>query len=164
MTINDITFRHDVAAADVQAVGDLVHSTGFFSADEIRIAAELVSERLEKGTESGYFFIFAENQNKITGYSCYGPIPATKFSYDLYWIAVDRHWQGKGIGRLLLAESEKMIAASGGQRIYVETAGRPQYRSTREFYLHCGYQQAACLEHFYAPDDAKIIYLKCVTG
>ena len=162
MTINELTFRYDVAVTDVKAVEDLVRNTGFFSEDEIRIAAELVSERLDKGTGSGYYFIFAENRNRMIGYSCYGPIPATSFSYDLYWIAVDQHWQGKGIGRLLLAESEKMIAANGGQRIYVETAGRPQYRSTREFYLRCGYEQVACLEHFYAPDDAKIMYLKCV--
>jgi GNAT superfamily N-acetyltransferase len=98
----------------------------------------------------------------MIGYSCYGPIPATKFSVDLYWIAVDQSWQGKGIGRMLLEESERMIAKSGLSRIYVETSGRHQYKPTREFYLRCGYQQVACLEHFYAPDDAKYIYLKCV--
>jgi GNAT superfamily N-acetyltransferase len=148
--------------SDVQRVGDLVQSTGFFSADEIQIAVELVSERVSKGKASGYFFIFAEKENTMIGYSCYGPIPATQFSIDLYWIAVDKSWQGKGIGRLLLEESEKTIAKSGGQRIYIETAGRPQYKPTREFYLSCGYQEVAYLEHFYAPDDAKHIYLKCV--
>ena len=162
MTHNEIRFRYDVHDSDVQKVGEIVRSTGFFSLDEVEIAVELVSERMSKGTESGYFFVFAEQDGKMIGYSCYGPIPATKFSIDLYWIAVDQSRRGLGIGRLLLAESERKIAESGGQRIYIETAGRPQYEPTRAFYLRCGYEQVACLEDFYAPGDAKYIYLKCV--
>ena len=35
-----------------------------------------------------------------------------------------------------------------------------QYESTRMFYSRRGYRQEALIPDFYAPGDAKIIYLK----
>ncbi|MFH2049132.1 MAG: GNAT family N-acetyltransferase [bacterium] len=99
----------------------------FFSQDEIDIAVELVTERLEKGIESGYHFIFAEIDGKTIGYSCFGPIPATQESYDLYWIAVHNDYRGAGIGKQLLTISEEAIHRLGGGRVYIETSGRDQY-------------------------------------
>jgi ribosomal protein S18 acetylase RimI-like enzyme len=37
---------------------------------------------------------------------------------------------------------------------------KDQYEPTRRFYERCGYRKEAELPHFYAPNDAKIIYLK----
>ena len=61
-----------------------------------------------------------------------------------------------------MLESEKEIIKLGGKRIYVETSGREQYVSTRKFYLACNYEEEAVLEDFYAPGDAKFLYLKVV--
>ena len=47
------------------------------------------------------------------GYACYGPIAVTIGSYDLYWIAVDQSCQGKGLGKVLLAEAERLIGGKG---------------------------------------------------
>jgi len=156
----DIRYRQDVTPADQQNVHDIVESTGFFSPDELNIAVELVTERLQKGLESGYHFLFAEFEESTIGYSCFGPIPATRYSYDLYWIAVHKDWRGKGIGRLVLDASEKAIKNLGGQRVYIETSGRDQYSPTRAFYISCGYREEAHLEGFYAPGDAKYFYVK----
>jgi len=156
----DIHYRETVTPDDVQHVRDIVQSSGFFSEDEITIAAELVSERLEKGLESDYYFIFAEDNGRTIGYSCFGPIPATRFSYDLYWIAVHDDYRGKGVGRKILTASEEAIARLGGKRVYIETSGREQYQPTRSFYLSCAYTEEGHLEHFYAPDDAKYFYVK----
>jgi ribosomal protein S18 acetylase RimI-like enzyme len=148
--------------ADASAVREIVASTGFFYDHEIDVAVELVDERLAKGPASGYFFIFAEQDGRVAGYSCYGPIACTTHSYDLFWIAVHKDFQGGGLGRLLLAESEKRIAAAGGRRIYVETSGRDQYEPTRSFYEHCGYTREATLAEFYGPGDDKVMYVKVV--
>jgi GNAT superfamily N-acetyltransferase len=157
-----IIYRSRVTHTDEQNVANIVQSTGFFSPDEIHIAVELVTERLQKGPESGYYFLFAESNRRTIGYSCFGPIPATKFSFDLYWIVVHDDWRGKGIGRRILEESEKAIKKLGGQRIYIETSGREQYRPTRSFYLSCGYKEEARLEDFYAPGDAKYFYVRAL--
>lgn len=126
-----ITFRCDVTLEDPARVRDLVVSTGVFTAAEIAVAEELVLERLAKGESSGYFFVFAERDGRMIGYACYGPIACTVGSYDLYSMAVDRPCQGRGLGRSLMAASERLIRAQGGRHIYIETSNRAQYAPTR---------------------------------
>jgi len=158
--LESIIFRYDIQEADIESIRKLVEVTGFFNPAEILIAAELVQERLVKGEESGYYFIFAEQNGRLIGYSCYGPIPGTASGFDLYWIAVHPDFQGKGLGKVILKESEKMIHQSGGTRIYIETSQRIQYANTRAFYEHCGYTLVSLLDDFYAPGDAKATYCK----
>lgn len=152
--------RREPRPAEREAVAQLVTATRFFSPQEIAIAVELVEERLHKGPASGYEFLFMEQHDKLLGYTCFGLIPCTRSSYDLYWIAVQPEQQGKGIGKTLIRYSESLIWQTGGQRIYVETSSRRQYQSTRAFYRACGYREEAFLEDFYAPGDGKAIYLK----
>jgi ribosomal protein S18 acetylase RimI-like enzyme len=162
MLTDQITFRTDVRSQDEHNVRDIIVSTGFFTQEETEISVELVRERLQRGMQSGYHFLFAEKNEKTIGYACFGPIPATSFSYDLYWIAVHSFWRGKGIGKSLLQKSEEIIAQLGGQRIYIETSGRETYSTTRAFYLSRGYEEAAVFADFYAPGDAKFVYLKVI--
>ncbi len=126
----------------------------------IDTAVELVEDRLAKGPRCGYYFLFAEQDGKTVGYTSYGPIACTKSSFDLYWIVVSGDYRGKGLGTQLLDQSEEAIAALGGTRVYIETSARPFYLRTRAFYLARGYKQVAELEDFYAPGDAKAMYLK----
>lgn len=155
-----LSYRQEALAADREAVRAIVGDSGFFSDDEIAIAAELVEERLLEGEKSGYFFLFAEQAGQVAGYTCFGPIPGSIHSYDLYWIAVDPRLRHRGIGKDLLSRSESLIGQRGGQRIYIETSARPQYESTVAFYLTCGYRQEAFLADFYAPGDGKMIFVK----
>lgn len=157
-----VTLRQDVLPADATRVREIVASTGFFHDHEIDVAVELVDERLGKGPASGYHFVFAECEGRVAGYACYGPIACTAHSYDVYWIAVHLDFQGQGLGRMLLAESERRIASAGGRRVYVETSGREQYAPTRRFYERSGYCREAVLTEFYGPGDDKVIYLKTV--
>lgn len=153
-------YREEVRRSDGPAVGRLVRETGFFSEEEIAIAVELVEERLARGDASGYFFLFAEEGDRLTGYACFGPIPGSVHSFDLYWIAVDGAQQGRGIGRALLAAAEAQMAKAGARLVYADTSSRPQYEPTRSFYLACGYTEAAFLADFYGPGDGKVIYVK----
>jgi ribosomal protein S18 acetylase RimI-like enzyme len=153
-------YRETVRPGDVEAVGALTRATGFFSEEEAAIAEELVAERLEKGEASGYHFLFAETAGRLAGYACFGPIPGSVHSFDLYWIVVAPAAQGRGLGRTLLAEAERRMRQSGARRIYADTSSRPQYEPTRRFYEGCGYRREALLEDFYAPGDGKVIFGK----
>jgi len=157
-----LSYRETVKPEDAENVGNIVKSTGFFDEEEILIAVELVQERLEKGLQSGYHFLFAELDGRAAGYTCFGPIPATSCSYDLYWIAVHDEFRGMGIGKELIKRTEPLIAGLGGRRIYIETSSRDLYIPTRAFYLKCGYTQEAFLTDFYHPGDSKVIYVKTV--
>ena len=69
-------------------------------------------------------------------------------------------YRGKGLGTRLLEQSEDSIYALGGRRVYIETSARPLYEPTRAFYLARGYSVVAEMEDFYAPGDAKVVYVK----
>ncbi len=156
-------WRTDVRSSDPNAVGKLVAATEFFSVAEKDVAVELVDEALARGAASGYHFVFADSDDSAGGvdaYTCYGPIPATASSFDLYWIAVSPRMQRSGLGRELLLETERRAVALGAQQMFVDTSGRDQYTPTRAFYERMGYEKAAVLADFYAPGDAKIIYSK----
>jgi GNAT superfamily N-acetyltransferase len=155
------TLRETVLPTDPDAVMHLVVSTGFFTGEEVRIAAELVEENLDKGAEkSGYHFVFMETGDEIVGYSCYGRIPGTRTSHDLYWIAVGKRWQRHGLGRRLMTATEERIAAMGGRQIFIETSSTQLYHPTHVFYERCGYILEHTFPDFYAPGDSKLVYVK----
>lgn len=158
-----MNMRFHLLESDAVAVKNLVTETGFFSADEVDVAVELVEETLLKGNSSGYEFVFSEapdQPGKLQSYTCYGQIPATDSSFDLYWIAVSTDCQGKGLGREVLSVTEQLVREAGGTQLYAETSGREQYTPTRAFYESMGYEKAAVLNDFFALGDDKVIYVK----
>lgn len=158
----NITFRSTVHSKDPSIVESIVLSTGFFREDEIPVAVELVEERLKNGIESGYEFLFAETEGKTVAYSCYGLIPCTLHSYDLYWIVTHKDYMYRGIGKRLLQETENAIKTAGGHGIYVETSSKDQYTPTRAFYEKNNYLLKARFKDFYDTNDDKCVYVKNV--
>jgi GNAT superfamily N-acetyltransferase len=156
-------YRDAVRPGDRESVRAIVAATGFFSSSEIDVAVELVDEHLARGTASGYQFVFADLESGPAGYACYGPIPCTTASFDLYWIAVDPQYQRHGVGRGLISVVESRITSAGGERIYIDTSGRRQYAPTRAFYERSGFRCDATLRDFYAPSDDRVIYVKVVS-
>ena len=157
-----LRFTDTVTDADVATIRQLVASTDVFTAAETDIAVELAEERIARGISSGYEFILAHRDERVVGYACYGPTPATDSAFDLYWIVVSADAQGGGIGRQLLAKSEDAIRAAGGTRIYVDTSSKDSYAPTRTFYRKTGFRKIAELPDFYRVGDNKIIYEKAV--
>src|SRR5262249_20187169 len=114
-----LRLRRRPEPSDAATVRRLTRAAGGFSAAEVDLAVALVKERLARGPKaSGYHFLFAKSDSEVLGYACYGPIPLTRTSWDLYWIAVAEPVQGRGIGRRLLQSCEDAAAAAGAQRLY----------------------------------------------
>jgi ribosomal protein S18 acetylase RimI-like enzyme len=155
---NNLVYRYNPVRADIKSVEEIVASTGFFLPHEVPVAIELIQERLDKGIESGYQFIFVEVNGKTIAYACYGEIPCTKGSFDLYWIVTHNDFRGKGIGKQLLIEVEKQIKVIGGRVIYIETSSKPLYEPTRKFYENYGCKTEAILKDFYDLNDSKYLY------
>ncbi len=155
-------WRKVVKNSDVEPIRNLVASTTMFTKEEINIAAELVSERIERGRSSGYEFLLALKYHELAGFTCYGIIPGTESSFDLYWIAVDPGRQGRGYGRQLLDRTEDAVREVGGKRLYAETSSTDRYVNTRRFYDNSGFKKVAELPDFYHPGDGKVIYEKPV--
>jgi len=160
MNRREYTLRTDVRPADIKSVEEIIRSTDFFREDEILVAIELIQEKIDQGEKCDYNFIFFDLRDKTVGYACYGLIPCSLVSYDLYWIATHQNYRGQGIGKIIMAETETRIAAAGGKTIYVETSSRELYIPTCSFYLHNGYILKARFEDFYDIGDDKLVFIK----
>jgi len=150
---------------DRARVAELLVSTAAFSPDEIDVALQLfdVTVRDEGATGADdahvpdYEFTGAFEGERLLGYACAGPTPATEGTFDLYWLAVDAAAQGKGIGTTLVRAVERELRDRGARMLLVETSSRPDYSNTRTFYARCGYREAARIKDFYAPADDRIM-------
>jgi ribosomal protein S18 acetylase RimI-like enzyme len=145
---------------DKATVMTILRATPEFLPHEVTIAEELIDSFLNKGKLSGYTIEVAEIDGKVVGYICWGDTPLTDGTWDIYWVAVDRNEQGKGIGAQLMAAAEKSIYATGGRLAVVETSGKPDYNKTRQFYLKIGYVEEARIKDFYTAGDDKVIMVK----
>ena len=108
---------------------------------------------------SDYETLAAEVGGSLAGWICWGPTPCTVGTWDLYWMAVDPGLQGSGVGTALLSEMEARLRGRA-RLVVVETAGRPDYLSTRRFYESRGYTAAARIPDFYEPGDDLVVYIK----
>ncbi|MCX6561201.1 MAG: GNAT family N-acetyltransferase [Candidatus Aminicenantes bacterium] len=156
----NITFRTTPEKEDVERIRQIVVSTKFFYDHEVEVAVELIEERLNEGESTGYHFVFAEVDGVTAAYSCYGPIPMTKSSFDLYWIVTHADYRGQGIGRRLLEETYRHARALGCTLIIAETSGLEHYAPTRGFYDKNDFTLEARLRDFYDEGDDKFIYVK----
>jgi len=156
--------RKEVRLSDVEKVKSIVHSTGFFTPEEIDMAGELLETYLKQGETSGYRFLFMDEGRETVAYACYGEISCAGGRYDLYWIAVDPGRQGKGYGKSLLEGVEEEVIRLGGQKIFIETSSRLEYKPTRLFYRRRGYHLEAVIRDFYSWGDHKVIYSKIMPG
>jgi acetoin utilization deacetylase AcuC-like enzyme/GNAT superfamily N-acetyltransferase len=160
MTLEKVAMRSEARPGDPLAVRQLVEVTEMFAEREVEVAVELVTDSLEKGDASDYRLIIAESGGRLAGYTCYGRIACTESGFDLYWIVTHPLFQGRGLGRELLARTEHRVREAGGTRLYAETSGRPAYAPTRAFYERNGYRVASVIDDFYAPGDSRITYVK----
>jgi ribosomal protein S18 acetylase RimI-like enzyme len=157
---NTIVYRDYVIASDVVVIPAILDATHFFYQEEIEIALELLNEKINCGDSSTYQFIVAECDNTVAGYICYGKIPLTQASYDVYWVAVHPDFQGNGIGYTLLLRAEETIKRELGCHLFIETSGRKLYQPTHSFYRKSGYTISAVFTDFYADGDDKLVFYK----
>jgi ribosomal protein S18 acetylase RimI-like enzyme len=150
---------------DRNRIRRLVRQRGTFTAQEIKVAMELVDDALHHGESSDYRILCAvEGTRVLAGYICFGLIPMTDRCYDLYWIVVDKKHAGQGVGANLLEEMERRVGAKKGRHIYVETSSTPAYEAARAFYAKHGYRPVSQLNDFYRHGDHKMIFKKEVCG
>jgi ribosomal protein S18 acetylase RimI-like enzyme len=161
-----LSFRHRIGHEDLQTIREIVTSSGYFSAEETDIAEELGQAALAQGVRSGYEFVFADlchcNARITAGYACYGKIPCTDGSFDLYWLAMHQKYRGKGLGRNLLAMVENCVASRKGRKLFVETSSRTQYAPTRQFYRACGYEEEARIHDYYQQGEDQVIFSRLI--
>jgi ribosomal protein S18 acetylase RimI-like enzyme len=157
------TATRSLAPPDLAAVERIMLANRpTFSDEEVRLAFEVAAESLSPrpGDREPYIGLVIEAAGAVAGFACYGIVPGTGTTYDLYWIAVSPALQGSGVGTRLIGAVERDIAARGGGRFLAETSTRAHYDGTRAFYLRRGYALLSTTPDHYAPGEHKVVYEK----
>ena len=84
----------------------------------------------------------------------------TDRTWYLYWIAVTRNTQAKGVGSTLLRHAEEDIRQRNGRVLFIETSSLPHYELTRKFYLKHGYAITGVLKDYYSDGDDMVVFRK----
>lgn len=104
-------------------------------------------------------YLNTEKGKTIVGASCYGPILKERPGrFDLYWIAVDPDFQGKGIGKILLEQTEYYAKQDGATHMYIETGSFNE--SGNRLYKAADYKLMGVLEQYYNDTQHKHIWGK----
>jgi ribosomal protein S18 acetylase RimI-like enzyme len=150
-----VIVRHP-AASDRRDVHEALTRCGAFSDDEVRVAIEM----FDSGLSGDYSLLGVEAEGVLRAYACFGRAALTLRSWYLYWICVHPAAQGAGIGRKLQRSVEDFVQQRGGDRLVLETSGRPDYERSRRFYARAGFIERGRIPDFYKPGDDCVIYCK----
>ena len=156
----EVCFRTELRMADADAVERLIVRSGVFNAEEIATARELVEDTLADRRGADYRFVMIDGPLGLESYACFGPIMGAAGRYELYWIATDPSCEGRGLGRLLMAEVERLVRMLGGSHIFAETSTRADYAAAHALYRACGYTLFADVPDYHADGDGMAIYGK----
>jgi GNAT superfamily N-acetyltransferase len=148
-------------AEDRPLIMEFLSRIPLFDESDVGLALELMDTALGRPDQKDYSFILAVDQeDRPIGYTCFGPTPLTVGTFDLYWIAVDPDYAGKGIGSFLLAAAEENIRSRQGRMLLIETSSRQAYEQTRRFYLRNDYALVETIPDFYQPGEDRVTYCK----
>lgn len=150
-----------ITAADREPLATLLRRIESFTSEEVDCALELI-DLAKTGDNHDYQVLVAEKEGELAGYICYGPTPMTEGTYDLYWIASDPKFRGKGAGAALVAAMEGELRRRGGRQIRIETSATEDYGPARGFYRAMKYSEEARFRDFYKPGDDLIILRKAL--
>ncbi|MCI0461571.1 MAG: GNAT family N-acetyltransferase [Gemmataceae bacterium] len=146
--------------SDTPALLALAQGTGVFKPLEIQALQEVLDDYHGETQALGHRSVTHEQDGQVIGFAYYAPAAMTDRTWYLYWIAVNKPIQAKGIGTALLHHAEDDVRQAQGRLFLIETSSLPHYEPTRRFYLKHGYEQAAVLRDYYADGDDMVIFHK----
>jgi ribosomal protein S18 acetylase RimI-like enzyme len=149
-----------ITPADTDALVALTDETGFFKPHEVDTLREVLDDYHAGEADNGHRAFAWEEGGRILGYVYHAPAAMTDRTWYLYWIAVAKDQQGRGLGKKLLAFVEQDVRDQNGRLLLIETSGVPLYEPTRRFYLKSGYAQVAHIPDYYADGDGLMVFGK----
>jgi GNAT superfamily N-acetyltransferase len=84
--------------------------------------------------------------------------PVTNRCWNLLMMAIDPDYQGRSVGRRMMAELESRLTREAIRLLIVETSGTPAFEQAQGFYASCGFTAEARVTDFYDSGDDKIIF------
>jgi ribosomal protein S18 acetylase RimI-like enzyme len=149
--------------ADTPILIEIARGTGVFRAIELDALKEVLDDYHAYNHKHGHQAITYEQDGRVIGFAYYAPAAMTDRTWYLYWIAVNKQIQARGVGREMLRHAEEAIRKANGRILMLETSSLPTYDLTRKFYLKHGYHQAGVLKDYYTDGDDMVVFSKRIT-
>lgn len=146
--------------ADIAALLTLTENTGVFKPHEVEALNEVLEDYFAGNQGMGHICVTHAVKDHINGFAYYAPAAMTDRTWYLYWIAVVKGIQGKGLGSALLKHCEQEIKARNGRVLFIETSSLPHYEPTRKFYIKHQYDLTGELKDYYADGDDMVVFRK----
>jgi len=146
--------------ADTQMLLKIAEGTGVFKPHEIVALEEVLADYHASNHADGHKSVTYEQDGHIIGFAYYAPAAMADRAWYLYWIAVSKQTQAKGVGGGLLHFLEEDIRKNNGRVLFIETSSLPHYDLTRRFYLKHGYEVTAVLRDYYHDGDDMVVFRK----
>jgi len=151
-----------LVAGDREAVETILRASGAFRPEEVNVGLELVEESLEPSPGTDYQWQVAELDGRVVGFACFGAVPMTEGTFDLYWLAVDPALRGRGFAAILDDAVSEAVKRQGGRWLLAETSSTPPYAAARRFYEKQGYRLQERIADFYREGDDRLTFGKRV--
>jgi GNAT superfamily N-acetyltransferase len=145
---------------DTQRLLEIAAETGVFKPLEIVALREVLDDYHSQMHALGHRSITCERDARVIGFAYYAPAAMTDRTWYLYWIAVEKVTQARGVGSALLRHAEEEIRREHGRLLLIETSSLAHYEPTRLFYVKHLYEPACVLSDYYADGDDMIVFRK----
>ena len=151
---------HPTKPEETPRLIEIAEGTNVFKPMEIQALREVLDDYHEYSHGHGHHSVTFSEQGKPIGFAYYAPAAMTDRTWYLYWIAVSKQTQARGVGSKLLRHVEEDIRREHGRQLLIETSSMPHYELTRRFYLKHGYEQVCALPDYYADGDDMVVFRK----
>lgn len=156
----EIRFRDTLEPEDRSQIESILRRSNAFREEEILIGLELVDESIRPRPDTDYQWVIAEDSSHIVGFACFGPVPMTQGTFDLYWIAVAPEVRGSSVATQLDEAVEDRVRQTSGRWILAETSSTEPYTAARKFYAKRGYALVERIPDFYRDGDDRLTFGK----
>src|SRR5580704_9573301 len=108
--------------ADTPALLAITEGTGLFSPVDLEALDSVLLAYHDENAEEGHRCVTYDQAGQIIGYAYYAPAAMTDRTWYLWWIAVCKQTQARGVGGELLRHVEDAARAANGRLMMIETS------------------------------------------
>jgi ribosomal protein S18 acetylase RimI-like enzyme len=149
-----------IQPSDTNPLVELAAGTDYFKPMEIAALREVFEDYFDMEQANGHLAYAEMEGAQALGFVYFAPVPMTEGTWSLYWIAVAKDLQNRGLGTNLLHFVEAEVRKRNGRLLLIDTSSIDKYESTRAFYSKRGYTVASHIPDYYAEGDGLVVYGK----
>jgi ribosomal protein S18 acetylase RimI-like enzyme len=146
----------EIKPNDLKRLKEVIDSTGLFPSELL----DDMTNDFFTNQDTSDIWLTKEVDNIPVAVVYFAPERMTEGTFNLYLIAIDQKFQGKGIGSEMMRYVENLLREKGNRILIVETSSLPEFELTRKFYDNLGYAREAVIREFYQEGEDKIVFWK----